>query len=137
MPRNMAVSLTRAAVEARTKTVTRRIGWRFLRPGDLLWLVDKSMGLPKGHKPQRLALVQVVDVRVEPLSAITDADIAAERVPGHNFDELYLDTGRPPVEEWVRWFCGQMRCEPHTMVTRIEWRYLDTGDLASTEAVTS
>jgi hypothetical protein len=122
----MAVSHTRGAVDARTKTVTRRIGWRFLRPGDLLWLVNKSMGLAKGQKPQRLALVQVVDVRFEPLSKITDEDIAAEGVPAEVFAEIHDDTGLPPVGEWVRWFCEQMNCEPHTVVTRIEWRYLDT-----------
>jgi len=37
MPRNMSFSMTTQAVLDETKTVTRRLGWDFLKPGDLLW----------------------------------------------------------------------------------------------------
>jgi hypothetical protein len=34
MPRLMSVSLTEPQVRARSKTVTRRLGWLMLKPGD-------------------------------------------------------------------------------------------------------
>ncbi len=42
--RLMSVSLTEAAVRDRTKTVTRRLGWLFLRVGDRVTLCRKVMG---------------------------------------------------------------------------------------------
>ncbi|EUA17381.1 hypothetical protein I552_0582 [Mycobacterium xenopi 3993] len=47
MPRLMAVSLTEAQVVARTKTVTRRMGWRNLAAGERLTFV------PQGHGRRR------------------------------------------------------------------------------------
>lgn len=48
MPRNMSFTLTIEQMRARTKTVTRRKGWAFLKPGDLVWAVVKGMGLKPG-----------------------------------------------------------------------------------------
>jgi len=42
--RLMSVALTEDAVRARAKTVTRRLGWLFLRPYDRLTLCRKVMG---------------------------------------------------------------------------------------------
>lgn len=50
MPRLMSVSLTEDAVVARTKTVTRRMGWRDLKPGDRLTLCRKVMGRKRGNR---------------------------------------------------------------------------------------
>ena len=44
MPRLMSFSMTTPQVRARTKTVTRRLGWRFLKPGVVLWAVEKAQG---------------------------------------------------------------------------------------------
>lgn len=44
MPRLMSVTLTERAVVERRKTVTRRLGWGFLKAGDRLTLVRKAMG---------------------------------------------------------------------------------------------
>ena len=44
MSRLMSVSHTERAVVERRKTVTRRLGWRFLKPGDHLTLCRKVMG---------------------------------------------------------------------------------------------
>jgi hypothetical protein len=129
MPRQMSVSLTEAAVVDRSKTVTRRLGWRFLRPGDRLTLCRKVMGRrrPDGTVEPlvRLADVEVVSVRRERLWDITDEDIAREGVPVDLFDEWRVDTGLPTPEAWVRWFAYAMGCRPDDEVTRIEWRYLD------------
>lgn len=125
MARLMSVSLTEPAVVARTKTVTRRLGWRMLKPGDHLQLCRKVMGRRKGEPLVRLALVEVVDVRRERVWDITDSDIAREGVPAYWFDDVYVDTGQPTCVAWVQWFCEQMDCWPDDEITRIEWRYLD------------
>lgn len=67
MPRLMSVAYTEDAVRERRKTVTRRKGWLMLKPGDRLTLVRKSMGRKKGEPLVRVAEVEVVSVRREPL----------------------------------------------------------------------
>lgn len=109
----MAVSLTEQQVRARTKIVTRRVGWRMLRPGDRLTLCKKVMGRRRGEPLDRIALVEVISVRREPLSAITLADVAAEGFPQWT------------AAEFVAFFCRTHHCQPGSQVARIEWRYLD------------
>lgn len=121
MSRLMSVTLTEQAVRDRRKTVTRRLGWKELEPGDRLTLCRKVMGRKRADgsvEPLvRLAEVKVVDVRRERLCDITDDDIAREGVDHFG--------GQPTREDWIAWFCRQMRTTPETLVTRIEWRYLD------------
>ena len=127
MARLMSVSLTEQAVVDRTKTVTRRLGWRFLKAGDRLTLCRKVMGRRQADGTVdplvRLAEVEVVDVRREHLWAITDGDIARESVDPDLFDEWWSN-GQPTPTAWVQWFCEAMGCRPDDEVTRIEWRYL-------------
>lgn len=125
MPRLMSVSLTEDAVRDRRKTVTRRLGWKFLKPGDRLMLCRKVMGRRKGEPLERIAEVEVVDVRRERLWDITDDDIARECVDPGLFTETYVDTGLPTITAWVEWFCEEMDVRPDDEITRIEWRYLD------------
>jgi len=116
----MSVSHTEDAVRARTKTVTRRLGWRFLKPGDRLSLCRKVMGRRRDEQLVRIADVEVVSVRREPLSAITDADV--EREGG---DWLPLeDAGRSRAEAFASWFAWEFGIAVDDEVTRIEWRYL-------------
>lgn len=112
MPRLMSVALTEQAVRERRKTVTRRLGWKFLKPGDRLILCPKTRGVPKAERVE-LAEVEVVDVRRECLHEITAADVEREGF------------GRSTRGQFIRFFCDQMDCKPHTIVTRIEWKYLD------------
>jgi hypothetical protein len=117
MPRLMAVPLTETQVRERTKTVTRRVGWGMLSPGDQLVLCRKVMGRRRGETVERIALVEVVSMRREPLDAITESDVAAEGFP-------QMTPG-----QFVSFFCGTHRgCVPDTEVTVIEWRYLDLPD---------
>ncbi len=112
----MSVSHTEGAVVARTKTVTRRLGWRFLKPGDRLTLCRKVMGRKPGEPLVRLAEVEIVGVRRERLDNITAGDIIREGFAtpvGYvadraRFMDLFRDFGAGPATE----------------VTRIEWRYL-------------
>lgn len=112
----MSVSLTEQAVVERRKTVTRRLGWKFLKPGDTLTLCRKVMGRKPGEPLVRLAEVEVVDVRRERLNHIDYEDVAREGFP-------WLS-----AVEFVDFFAKEMRCARGEMVTRIEWRYLTTGD---------
>lgn len=123
MPRLLSVALTEDAVRERRKTVTRRLGWwedkngrRLLHPGDRLTLVRKSMGRKKDEPLVRITEVEVVDVRRERLDAITPAEVMREG----------FDLGTDEPDQWfISFFCEEMRCDPDTEVTRIEWRYLD------------
>lgn len=114
MPRLMSVSLTEDQVRARSKTVTRRLGWQYLRPGERITLCRKVMGRKPGEPLVRIVDVEVLDIRRERLEAITDQEVAAEGFP----------TWTPA--KFIDFFCATHRgCTPDTVITRIEWRYLD------------
>jgi len=44
MPRNMSFTLTAKQILDRTKTVTRRRGWKHLKVGELFWACEKCQG---------------------------------------------------------------------------------------------
>ena len=119
MPRNMSFMLTTSQIINQTKTVTRRLGWKFLKPGDVLNACVKCQGLKQGEKIQRLCQIRVKDVRRELLS---------EMVPPKNYGmaEAYRE-GFPNLTgaEFVGMFCENMRCEPDTEVTRIAFEYIN------------
>lgn len=122
MPRLMSCALTEDAVRARTKAVTRRLGWwkdkrgrQLLKPGDRLTLVRKAMGFKRGESPVRIAEVEVVSVRRELLSAITWEDVTREGFPGRS------------AAWFIGMFCHEMKTFVDVEVTRIEFAYLD-GD---------
>lgn len=81
MPRNISFAMTTQQVKDRSKDVTRRFGWWFLKPGDRLYGVEKAMGLRKGEHMKRLCYIEVVSVRTEPLNAITKSDVVREGFP--------------------------------------------------------
>lgn len=126
MPRLMSVAMTEQAVIERRKTVTRRKGWRFLKAGDRLTLCRKVQGRKPGEPLVRLAEVEIVSVRREPLrellglnplGGVTDysrREMAAEGLPGMH-----------PLEFIDTYFVEAQGMSPYEEVTRIEWRYLD------------
>ncbi len=122
--RNISFMLTTEQIRARTKTVTRRLGWRTLKPGDLLQGVVKGMGLKPGEKVQKLAVICVVSVRREPLRMILDdLDYGFDEVVREGF-EGHPHFGWP--SQFVEFFCNSHRgCIPATVVTRIEFEYID------------
>lgn len=113
--RLMAVALTEAAVRDRTKTVSRRLGWLFARPGDRLALCVKVMGRRRGEALVRLAAVELVDVRREPLAAITPDDVAREGFPGWT------------ARQFIDFYTAAMHVPETVTVTRLEWRYLEAA----------
>lgn len=119
MPRLMSVAFTEQAVRDRIKTVTRRKGWTFLKPGDRLTLCRKVMGR-QGAPLVRVAEVEVVAVSREPLSAVTAEEVAREGFPGMT------------PEDFIRRFFTEAQGIPADAdVTRIEWRYLDADRTAT------
>lgn len=119
MPRNISFALTIAQFKARTKTVTRRMGWADLEPGTILMGVEKAQGLGKGGKIVRLGLIKVVEARPESLvRLLAKSDYARLEVAREGFPEM---TGR----EFVEFFCRSHKgCQPDSSVTRIEFQYL-------------
>ena len=117
--RNMSFALTEQPMLDGSKDVTRRLGWLFLKKGDLLRPVRKCMGLRPGEKivvltdPKR-----VVDVRREPLRRMTDnleygfAECIREGFGNH--PEYRFPSA------FVAMFCATHRgCTPDTVITRI------------------
>jgi hypothetical protein len=122
--RNMSFALTTDQIRAGTKTVTRRMGWRNLRPGALLQPVKKGMGLKPGEKIERLrGPIRITGVRFEPLRKMTDDGLyGVEECRREGF-------GQHPRYQWpsefVRFFCESHKgCTPDSIVTRIEFEYV-------------
>lgn len=112
--RNMSFAMTTAQVRAQSKTVTRRLGWAFLKTGVLLQPVVKAQGIPKGGRIEKIGgPIRVVSVRREPLRAITTEDVAREGFPGMT------------DAEFCEFFCEKNGIDTYPTVTRIEFEYLD------------
>ena len=84
--RNISFFLTTEQIRKREKTVTHRLGWRFLKPGDRLQACVKCMGLKRGKRSEKLGRIRVLDVRVEPLSDMLSVpygtqEAQRERIP--------------------------------------------------------
>jgi len=68
--RNISFSATVEAFKDQTKTVTRRLGWDDVYYGEELCGVEKGMGLKKGEKINRLGVITVICLNMEPLNNI-------------------------------------------------------------------
>ena len=108
MSRRMSFAMTPRQFVARTKTVTRRDGWRFAKPGDVYTGVEKCQGLRKGERQVVFHDLRVLSVRRERLGDITIFDVAREGFPGETPAQFIARYGKPP---------------DHT-VTRIEFEHL-------------
>lgn len=111
--RRMSFSLTERPLLDGTKSVTRRLGWANLRPGERLLAVRKAMGLKKGERQVVLCEIEIVAVRrvwLRDPKWITPDDCARE-----GFPEL-------TPAGFVLMFCSANRCHDDCTVTRIEFR---------------
>lgn len=124
--RLMSFSLTTESMRRREKTVTRRLGWDFLLPGQLLCAVEKGMGLKKGEAVKRIGVVRVVRVTKEPLTRlIYDDAYGREEVIREGFPEM------TPLE-FVDMFCLHNRIDRSRHVNRIEFEHvLQDGEVAN------
>jgi hypothetical protein len=111
-------------VRNRTKTVTRRLGWDFLKPGDLLMACEKCQGLKRGETVKRLGPIRVVDVEWQSLSDIAREDPITGECSG--WKEVKRE-GFPDLTPWefVEMFTKANGCGPGVCVTRIEFEYVD------------
>lgn len=112
MPRLMSVALTTDQVRRREKTVTRRVGWQMIKPGDLITLCPKVRGRRHDEPLERIVTVDIISTRREQLDTITPADVAKEGFPNMT------------PAQFIRFFCDTHHgVTPTTEVTRIEWAY--------------
>lgn len=127
MPRLMSVALTEQAVLERRKRVTRRAGWTMLRPGDHLTLCRKVMGRRKGEPLVRIVDVEVVSIRRELLSEITDEEVALEGFTAEDLAKYIAEGDTGPgalARAFCRFFVEHMGGGIDQEVTRVEWAYL-------------
>lgn len=103
--------LTMPQTRARTKWVTRRLGWCDAEPGQTVLAVEKCQGIKRGQQVEILGPILFVAVRREPLHRIDFEDCCAEGFP-HLSPTCFVDM-----------FCKHMKCTPATVVTRIEFRW--------------
>ncbi len=111
--RNMAFSRTTEQIRKRTKTVTRRFGWVFLKPGDRVCAIKQGQGLKKGEKVERICVFEIVSTRWEALHAITQDDCIREGFP-------HLTPA-----EFVAMLADPKRLSHCTPVNRIEFKYAE------------
>lgn len=110
--RNISFAMTTEQFRRGEKDVTRRFGWWFLKPGDRLRVVEKTMGLKKGEKMVELGVIEVVSTRREPLDAIDKADCIREGFP--HFEPA----------DFVKMLVNHYKCFPWQECNRIEFRRL-------------
>jgi len=118
--RNMSFFLTTPQFIARSKLVTRRLGWWDLEVNDMVMGVEKGQGLKKGETVKRLGPIRIVVAGPVRLDAIDLADVILEGFPGMT------------PAEFVRMFCDHNRakqCRPETIVNRIAFEYLDPDEV--------
>lgn len=113
--RNMSFALTTEQIRNRSKTVTRRVGWTFLKPGTLLQPVVKAQGIKKGEHVEKVGgPIRVLSTERAPLNAITPQDVYREGFP------------RMTTSEFVSMFKKtHVGCRVWTVVTRIEFEYVE------------
>lgn len=142
----MSFALTTAQILSREKTVTRRLGWRHLKAGDLIRAVKKCQGLKKGEKVEPLAVLRVVNVRREVLGTLlNDLTYGVPEVRREGFGD-HPDLRWP--SQFVQFFCDSHRvtkpipqsgvghttsrpCEPRDEITRIEFEYVEAAEVAA------
>jgi len=111
--RNMSFMFTKEQIYARTKTVTRRLGWDFLKPGDLVMACEKCQGLKKGEKITKIT---------------TNRNTHVDKIPLYDIDQLdCIREGFRDKSPWefVEMFCKEMGVTPTTPVNRIAFEYVD------------
>ena len=122
--KNMSFFLTTAQVREGTKTVTRRLGWDFLQPGDRACAVVKGQGIPKGGSIERIRIIECVSNRAEPLwRMLLDPDYGKQEAVKEGFPEM---DGLEFVEMLIKHHTSKRKVvDRNTAPNRIEFRYVD------------
>lgn len=145
--RNISASLTTNQIvesarlvalgKAPVKDVTRRLGWKNLKVGERLQVCKKCMGRKPGEPLEKLAVIEVVSVRREQLALMMTNPVYGRlelkregfrevRDFGEHFSApVRLAVRHPSPRMFVSFFCATHKgCQPATMVTRIEFKYV-------------
>ena len=112
--------LTIPQFKNRSKTVTRRVGWKDLEAGDLLCGIEKGQGLKKGEKVKRLGVIKVEKATQEWMSDFVGRPDAVEECRREGFPEM------TPQE--FNTFFRKSHANPGAddlLVTRIEFSYVE------------
>ena len=105
--------MTTPQVRVGTKDVTRRLGWWFLKPGDIVNAVEKCRGLKKGEKVKLIRQIFIISTRRESLNHIDALELIREGFPGMTpFD-------------FISMFRKANHCGLFENVTRIEFGYVE------------
>lgn len=119
--RNISFALTTKQIRNQTKTVTRRLGWTFLKPGDLLQPIVKGQGIKKGQHVEKIGgPIRVERVSGEWMSDFWQRVDAKEECRREGFPEM------TPLQ-FVCFFRGS-HPDPGAddlRVTRIEFSYTE------------
>lgn len=110
MPRGMSFWMTKQQIRDEIKDVTRRLGWKFLTPGDIVNAMEKCQGLKKGEKQVLIYQIRIISIRFEALNEITKEECVREGFPD-------MTPG-----EFVEMFCKANGCSPCAPVNRIEFK---------------
>jgi hypothetical protein len=117
--RLISFAITTDQIKNRTKTVTRRVGWKKQDPGVVLYGVVKAMGFPKGSSGNIEYLDQVLPLSItrEPLyKLVQDEEYGKAEAFKEGFPEL-------DGFGFVDMFTRDMKCSNNAAVTRIEFGY--------------
>lgn len=109
---NMSFFMTKRQMHARTKTVTRRLGWWKVKAGQVIYATEQGQGLKKGQRVQYIALIRVVSARNERLCDITQAEVIREGFPEMS------------PAEFIAMFCQHHGIKPRRVVRRIEFQFV-------------
>jgi len=104
--------LTTVQIKNKSKTVTRRLGWWFLNPGDIINACEKCQGLKKGEKIKKLCQIRIVHTRKVLLCNMEPLDYVKEGFP-------QLDN-----DEFIKMFMKEMKCDYTAFVNRIAFEYV-------------
>jgi len=115
---NMSFMLTTEQIRNKSKTVTRRLGWRNLKPGTILNACEKCQGLKKGERVKKLCQIRVLDVRQEKMKDITQEDVKREGFPDISKMQFILMFFKHMGKQFTRTILYQE-------VTRIEFEYVE------------
>jgi hypothetical protein len=121
----MSFMLTTQQVRDGTKTVTRRNGWWFLKPGDRVMACVKCQGLGRGGKIEKIREIEIVSVRRERLHRII------EGAGGYGRGEMIAE-GFPNMTpaDFLLMFCAHhVGATPDSFVNRIEFKYVTPAPL--------
>jgi hypothetical protein len=110
--------LTTQQARDKSKTVTRRLGWANLKPGERVQQVEKGQGLKKGQHPVKIHVIECVSNRAESLCSLAHSPCGKAECVKEGFPKM-------EPSDFVQMFCEHNGCLPTQTVQRIEFKYVE------------